>query len=79
MRTCVALALLEDLMTGWQPKRRERKWREFLTSEEMVTVSLLEGEGEALRSRLAAITASLNPIRQRASQRALHAERAGAK
>lgn len=64
-------------MSTWTPKRREGKWRNFLTAEEVEAVVRAELVGQEAREKLAAATATLNPIRQRASQRALHAERAG--
>lgn len=66
-------------MKAWTPKRREGKWRDFLTAEEQAEVSAAEQASRDAKERLAAATAVLNPIRQRASQRALHAERAGAR
>lgn len=66
-------------MKAWTPKRQEGKWRNFLTTDEQVTVAILEGESEELKKRLANVTGNLNPIRQRAAQRALAAERSGEK
>jgi hypothetical protein len=70
---------LEVQMKAWTPKRREGKWRNFLTVDEAETVAQAERDSQAAREALAAATAVLNPSRQRASQRALHAERSGAK
>lgn len=64
-------------MKPWTPKRPQGKWREFLTADELVEVANAERESQEAKDKLAAATARLNPIRQRASQRALHAERAG--
>lgn len=66
-------------MKAWTPKRREGKWRNFLTLEELSIVEGAERRSQDAREALAAATAILNPIRQRASQRALHAERSGVK
>lgn len=64
-------------MKAWTPKRQAGKWRNFLTAEEASIVEGAERQGQTAREALAAATAILNPIRQRAAQRALHAERAG--
>ena len=64
-------------MTGWTPKRAEGKWRNFLTPLEAVEVAEAERDSARAKQDLALATAKLNPIRQRASQRALHAERSG--
>lgn len=64
-------------MKAWTPKRRESKWRNFLTEEEQDAVAVAERQASDAKASLAAATAVLNPIRQRAAHRALYAERAG--
>lgn len=64
-------------MKPWTPKRPVGKWRNFLTSDEVAAVADAERESQEAKDKLAAATARLNPIRQRAAQRALHAERCG--
>jgi hypothetical protein len=66
-------------MKAWTSKRREGKWRNFLTEEEQAVVARAERDSQAAREALAAATAILNPIRQRAAHRALNAERSRAK
>jgi hypothetical protein len=64
-------------MKPWTPKRQVGKWRKFLTADEVSVVADAERESQEAKDKLAAATARLNPIRQRAAQRALHAERSG--
>lgn len=64
-------------MKPWTPKRPLGKWRDFLTVEEVAAVAEAERASREAKDRLAEATARLNPIRQRAAQRALHAERSG--
>lgn len=63
-------------MKTWEPKRPVGKWRGYLTAEELAVVQSAERDSQAAREALAAATAILNPIRQRAAHRALAAERA---
>lgn len=59
----------------WTPKKETGKWRGYLTPDEIPVVEEAERLSDAAKQQLAAATAILNPIRQRAAHRALRASR----
>lgn len=60
---------------GWAPRSRKPDWRAYLTAEERAAVVRAEIAASEAKAKLAAATATINPIRMRACQRRLHAER----
>lgn len=60
---------------GRTPRRRKVDWRGYMTDEERAAVVRAEIAASEARAALAAASAVINPIRMRASQRRLYAQR----
>lgn len=59
----------------WSPRRAKWPWHDFLTEEERAIVRDAERQSDAAKQQLAEATLILNPIRNRAIQRAKYTVR----
>ncbi|KTS11041.1 hypothetical protein SB2_07475 [Methylobacterium radiotolerans] len=62
----------------WTPRALKGDWRDYLTGAERRAVEAAERKHSEARAALAEASALLHPIRMRACQRRLYAERAQA-
>jgi hypothetical protein len=62
-------------VSAWAPRGRKWPWYDFLTDDERAEVAIVERDSWEAKRKLAAATAILNPIRNRAIQRAKYAAR----
>lgn len=71
--------IADGLSEPWKPRSHQWPWHDFLTADEAAIVADAERKSASAKQALAEATAILNPIRNRAIQRAKYDAQRSAK